>query len=88
MSTLSYPQLPHKFQYIVAILIHSYFESPNIILHYSEKIAVGQKYFFFGDHGHVCIDTFFFKFVTKCEYILLIIHGLLCTDECNKWETI
>jgi hypothetical protein len=49
-------QLPHKFQYI---LIHNYFESPNIILHYSEKIAVGQKCFFLGGHGHVCIDTFF-----------------------------
>jgi hypothetical protein len=29
MSTLPPTQLPHKFSYIIAILIHNHFESPN-----------------------------------------------------------
>jgi hypothetical protein len=34
-------QLPHKFSYIVAILIHNHFESPNI-----------WGYFFNAEHTH------------------------------------
>jgi hypothetical protein len=45
-NSTSSTQLPHKFSYIVAILGHNHFESPNM---YSGKIAVPP-----GDGGLRC----------------------------------
>jgi hypothetical protein len=33
-------ELPHKFSYIVAILIHNNFESPNIFLHFLQQFSI------------------------------------------------
>jgi hypothetical protein len=40
-------QLPHKFSYIVAILGHNHFESPNIcamLSHYQNAAAASREY--------------------------------------------
>jgi hypothetical protein len=33
-------ELPHRFSYIVAILIHDHFESPNIFLHFLQQFSI------------------------------------------------
>jgi hypothetical protein len=36
-------QLPHKFSYIVALLIHNHFESPNILFYLFFQVGTGFR---------------------------------------------
>jgi hypothetical protein len=51
VNSILYTQLPHKFSYIVAILIHNHFESPNIIHIYYKAISICLN---FDNQGILC----------------------------------
>jgi hypothetical protein len=71
MSTLSYPvptQLPHTFSYIVAILIHNDFESPNTYIEYQNTFGL-FKSILQNNISHLSIALTSFILYLQCEVV-------------------